>query len=226
MKKKKTKKRIKLKSVLIFFLIIGTIALLVFLYRSLPVKNIYVIGNNVLREQEIIDEAELSDYPKIYQVSKDTIRNNLLKNELINDVDVSISLFGKVTISIDENVVLYQNNSGEYTLSNYKDIVLNDKFFDVPTLINSIDDDVREKFIDKFLLVDKSIMLKISEIEYAKTEIDAERFLFYMNDGNYVYVTLSKMNLINSYNEIYPTLGDKKGILYLDSGNHFVIKKD
>ena len=53
---------------------------------------------------------------------------------------------------------------------------------------------------------------------------DKERFMFYMSDTNYVYVTLSRINLINSYNEIYPTLEGKKGILYLDSGNHFEIK--
>ena len=46
-----------------------------------------------------------------------------------------------------------------------------------------------------------------------------------MSDSHYVYITLSKISLINSYNEIYPTLEGKKGILYLDSGNHFEIKK-
>ena len=29
-----------------------------------------------------------------------------------------------------------------------------------------------------------------------------------------------------TYNEIYPTLEGKKGILYLDSGNHFEIKNN
>ena len=33
-------------------------------------------------------------------------------------------------------------------------------------------------------------------------------------------------NLINKYNDIYPTLDNKKGILYLDSGNHFEIKSN
>lgn len=220
------KKRIKFKSVLIFFLIIGIIVLIFLVYHSLPIRNIYVIGNNVLREQTIIDEANLSDYPKIYKVSKEKIRDDLLKNDLINDVNISITLLGKLTITIDENVILYQNNRGEYKLSNGKSIIMNKNNFIVPTLINEIDADVEKKFIEKLILVDKSIMLKVSEIEYAKTDLDSERFLFYMNDGNYVYVTLSKITLINSYNEIYPTLGDKKGILYLDSGNHFVIKKD
>ena len=42
-----------------------------------------------------------------------------------------------------------------------------------------------------------------------------------MCDGNYIYVNLSKFSSMNYYNEIYPTLDEKKGILYLDSGNHF-----
>jgi len=44
-----------------------------------------------------------------------------------------------------------------------------------------------------------------------------------MNDGNYVYLTLYSFSLANKYDEILPTLEDKKGILYLDSGNYFEI---
>jgi hypothetical protein len=73
--------------------------------------------------------------------------------------------------------------------------------------------------------VDSNILSHISEMEYKPTDLDKERFMFYMTDGNYVYITLSKISLINSYNEIYPTLEENKGILYLDSGNHFEIKK-
>ena len=65
---------------------------------------------------------------------------------------------------------------------------------------------------------------KISQIEYTPNDYDKQRFLLYMNDGNKVYVTITRFNLINKYNDIYPTLGGKKGILYLDSGNHFEIK--
>ncbi len=73
--------------------------------------------------------------------------------------------------------------------------------------------------------INSDILIKISEIEYKNTEYDKERFLFLMNDGNYVYITISRIELINSYNEIYPTLDNHKGILHLDSGNHFEIKE-
>ena len=46
-----------------------------------------------------------------------------------------------------------------------------------------------------------------------------------MNDGNYVYVTMSKFDNINDYLEISKTLGTKNGILYLDYGNYFVPKE-
>ena len=44
-----------------------------------------------------------------------------------------------------------------------------------------------------------------------------------MNDGNYVYITLDKFSNINSYVDIIKNFENKKGILYLDYGNHFTI---
>lgn len=76
-------------------------------------------------------------------------------------------------------------------------------------------------FIKKISKVDSNILLKISEIEYAKVDVDKQRFLLYMNDGNYVYITLSKIDNLNKYEEIYNSLEGKKGIIYLDSGNYF-----
>ena len=46
-----------------------------------------------------------------------------------------------------------------------------------------------------------------------------------MKDGNEVYITLNKINELNNYTKIKRQLGDKKGILYLDSGNYFEIKE-
>ena len=51
-------------------------------------------------------------------------------------------------------------------------------------------------------LVDKSIIDRISEIKYEPSNVDEERFLFTMSDGNYVYITPSRMSLINKYLDI------------------------
>ena len=45
-----------------------------------------------------------------------------------------------------------------------------------------------------------------------------------MNDGNQVYVTVSKLDVLNKYIDIIKKLDNKKGILYLDSGNYFEVK--
>ena len=73
--------------------------------------------------------------------------------------------------------------------------------------------------------VDVNILSKISDIEYVPNEIDKERFLLYMDDGNVVYLTLTKFDMINNYDEVLGQVENHKGILYLDNGNYFQIKE-
>ena len=75
-------------------------------------------------------------------------------------------------------------------------------------------------------LVNIDILERISEIKYDSNGIDKERFKLTMNDGIYVYLTLLKFEKINNYDKIVSTLGDKKGILYLDSGEYFELFKN
>ena len=225
MKKSEKERKFKLKNLIIVLAIILFCVLVFFWYKSLKVTNIYVVGNNILKESEILENTNLLEYPFIYEVSTNDIENKLIKNNLINKVNVHKSIFGKVTIKIEEKVVLYQKTSGKYVLSDNSEVEIEKCLLGIPTLVNECGD-VCEKLNKKLLLIDKDILKHISEIEYKKTNLDKERFMFYMIDGNYVYITLSKINLINSYNEIYPTLENKKGILYLDSGNHFEIKNN
>ena len=217
-------RKINIKKVIIIFIIILLVVLVFFYYRSIKVKSIYVTGNSYLSESEILKDTNLLNYPHLYEVSESKIKKDLSDNKLINEVKVHKYLSGKVIIEIDENKILYQDSNSKYVLSNKEEISLDETPFGIPTLINDCSD-VKDKFISKLMLIDKDILKHISEIEYKPTELDKERFMFYMTDGNYVYITLSKINLINSYNEVYPTLEGKKGILYLDSGNHFEIKE-
>ena len=61
------------------------------------------------------------------------------------------------------------------------------------------DKKIYEKFISKFDKITDNSLNIISEIKYDPNEIDKERFLLSMNDGNYVYITLSKFSKINDY---------------------------
>ena len=224
MLKKAGKKKVNYKKIIIVLAIIILVGLAVFYYYSLRVKAIYVVGNNLLKEKEILESTNLLSYPKLYEVSETDIKASLKDNKLINNIRVKKSLSGTITIEISENKVLFQKKDGKYVLSSKDEVELDTLLLGIPTLINDCTD-VQNKLIDRLILVDDDILKHISEIEYKPTDLDKERFMFYMSDMNYVYITLSKINLINSYNEIYPTLEGKKGILYLDSGNHFEIKE-
>ena len=99
----------------------------------------------------------------------------------------------------------------------------------IPTMINSINEDLINKFIDGFKMVDSNIIYEVNEIYYDPSYdeegevIDENRFRLLMNDGNQVYVTASEsdnLNRLNYYNEIYASINDKKGYLYLDSGEY------
>ena len=85
-------------------------------------------------------------------------------------------------------------------------------------------DSVYDKFVNKFTKVNPEVLLKISHIEYTPNDLDKERFLLYMIDSNYVYITLSKIDKLNKYNSIIQSMENKKGIIYLDSGDYVEIK--
>jgi cell division septal protein FtsQ len=95
----------------------------------------------------------------------------------------------------------------------------------VPTLINYVTSDVEKDFVKKLNRIDDNIIKLVSEIEYTPNDFDQKRFLLYMNDGNLVYVTVTKLELLNKYVDIVKQLNNKNGILYLDSGNYFEIKE-
>ena len=75
--------------------------------------------------------------------------------------------------------------------------------------------------------VDKNILEQISEIKYEPNDKDDGRFLLSMVDGNYVYITINKINMMNSYMDIMLEMQrkfeNKHGILYLDSGKYFKV---
>ncbi len=234
MKKKVKKKRIKLKNLLIFFLILIIVGGLVYFYLNSRIRNIYVIGNNYFHEQDIIEIAGIKDYPKFKNINKRKIKNNLLSEDLINDVKVSLSLDLKLTIEIKENKALcFSDNDNKIILSDGSKIDNKYDFVGMPILskIEKLEEqkqfeEIYDRFIKAFNKVELDVLNKISEINYKPSNLDKDRFLLYMNDQIYVYVTLTKIDVLNSYNEITKELEGKKGILYLDSGNHFEIIED
>jgi cell division septal protein FtsQ len=227
MKKKvkiKKKRRINFKRTFIFLLGIYLLGHLMFNFLRLPIKNIYVYDNTVLTDQEIIDMANISNYPSTFQNLSPKIEKKIKKNIYILDAKVYKKNFTEVHIKVEENRPLFFNRSLNKTiLTDGKEV---SKQFMVPTLINYVPDTKYSELINKMAEVDENILIRISEIQYNPNEVDDSRFLLMMNDGNYVYLTSSKFNNINSYIDIIKKFDNKKGILYLDYGNSFTILED
>lgn len=224
-KKIKKKTKLKLIPILLFLLLIVIVFFLVSFFMNAKIKNIYIYDNNLLSEQEIIEMANIQNYPSFLKTSSTKIKKSLQEHPYIKGVKVKKSLIATISIYITEyNLLFIKESDGKIVVDNNKEITAPSKVKGVPTLVNFVPDMVYSDFIDEMKNVNLGVKDKISQIEYAPNEYDDERFLLYMNDGNSVYVTITRFNLINKYNEIYPTLGGKKGILYLDSGNHFEIK--
>lgn len=209
---------VKLVLVLLIMYIIGFLCYKVAISR---ITNIYIKNNNILTDQEVIDASGLRNYPSFILTTNYSIKNKLLKNDLVKKVKVKKGLWGKVYIDIEEYKPLFIYED-KVILDNKNEVDLD---ISLPILVNKVDDDILDKLISKYESINDEIKLMISEIKYDPNEIDKERFLFTMSDGNYVYITLYKLSSIDEYLKITSTLKDKKGILYLDSGNYFEVFK-
>ena len=220
MKKKKNKK----KRVFKFFFILIFIGFVFIYLFTLPIKNIYITGNNILSEQEIIELANIENYPRLFANSATSIENKIKISPFIEDVKVSKNLLGAIYIEVFEyNILLKDETDNQVYLSNAEKITLDFDYLGVPSLINYVESDILKEFLKKLNTIEKEVLSKISEIEYTPNEYDKDLFLFYMNDGNYVYITTTRLSNINKYESVLEQLEGKKGILYLDSGNHFSI---
>lgn len=219
------RKKVKIIPFLLFILFIAAIVFILDVYLDTKIKNIIITGNNILTDQQIIEQANLTNYPSFYKTTSDVIRKKLTQNEFIKEVNVKRKFYHILQIDIKENKVLFKKESdGKIVLENKKEYATEQSIpYSIPRLVNYIPNTKYDQFIKEMLEINDETREKISEISYVPNEYDKDRFLLYMDDGNSVYLTLTKFKMINYYIEVLPQLEGKKGILYLDSGNHFQI---
>ena len=225
MKKNKTKKRhINFKRLAIVLLLGYVFLASVYSFFKTPISNIYIYDNHYLSDQEIIELAKVSDYPPVMTTFNKVIENRLNKSVYIKTARVEKKHLKELHIHVVENVPMFYNTLKKETVLQDKMTVK--KSYPVANLINFVPDVKYEKLITEMAKIEGGVLNRISEIEYRPNSVDDERFLLAMVDGNYVYLTLSKFDVVNNYVDIIKSFSEKKGILYLDSGVYFdVIEK-
>ena len=216
----KKKKKRKLRKVIVLFLFLIVIAVITFALSLIKVRGYYVLNNKYIDEETILSVCGFDKEDSFIFTQTFFVNSRCKKNKLIKKVNVDHTKTLEIKLNVTEYKILFKD--GNYAISEIgKKIEYEDD--NVPVLINKVSNkEIYENFIKKMNKVDDEILSIISEIKYDPNDVDNERFLFYMNDGNMVYVTLSKINKVNSYPSITKTIENKKGVLYLDYGNYFV----
>ena len=223
---KKKKKKFRFKRFLLLLLTILLFACVIYSLSLIKPKSYLVYNNTYLNDEEVLNELKLDKNDSFLLVNSFSLKEFVKKSDLIKEIKISKTLSLNIKVKITEYKVLYYDNKSNRTiLENGKEISYKNN--NVPVLINEISDkEVKKNFIKKLNKVDDTILSSVSEIIYSPNGIDKERFLFSMNDGNYVYVTISKLTKINEYRSVIDSVENKKGILYLDYGNYFVPKEN
>ena len=222
---KKKERKINIIGLIVIILVVYLTASFVYYLMTLPIKNIYIYGNNFVSDAEIIETAGIKKYPSMIKVGRNKLKKKLLKNAFIDNVKIKKKLNGTIKITINESKPLFYNrNTNKIVLLNRKEV--DSKLsYKVPSLINIVPNDLYKKLVNSFSKVNYDIILQISEIEYSpdvingKT-IDSDRFLLRMIDGNSVYINPVNIKRLNNYFDVYDRLPDNvKGTLYFDSNS-------
>lgn len=222
---KKKERKINIIGLIVIILVVYLTASFVCYLMTLPIKNIYIYGNNFISDAEIIETAGIKKYPSMIKVGRNKLKKKLLKNAFIDNVKIKKKLNGTIKITINESKPLFYNrNTNKIVLLNRKEV--DSKLsYKVPSLINIVPNDLYKKLVNSFSKVNYDIILQISEIEYSpdvingKT-IDSDRFLLRMIDGNSVYINPVNIKRLNNYFDVYDRLPDNvKGTLYFDSNS-------
>ena len=231
--KKKTHRKTKRKFRIFVFILsmLILIALGIFLLCSyvldVKTKAIIIHNNNIVSDNEILEIADIIDYPSFFLTNTKNIEKKLEKDVFIKDAKIKRNLLFQFHIYIEENKPLFIREDTNMIVFDAKNETPNntDKDLDVPYLINYVPNTKYPDLIKKLKQIDYGLLKRVSQIKYEPTKYDESRFILYMNDSNRVYINLPKFKNFNDYDKMVEKFEGKTGKLYLDSGNYFEIDK-
>ena len=225
MSRKVRKKRLNKKRTLVFIIVIYILCSIIYCLFTRPIKHIEINGTTNLTDAEILRVSKLKDYPSILKYTSHTLEKRIKTLDLVDKVDVKKCLGLKIIINIKENKMLfYMDDTKKIALGNGN--IINNDYKDVlgiPIFTNKIKSNIFNKFVNEFSKINDDIIYEIETIEYYPQITDDgkvitnDRFKLLMKDGNTIITNLNGVSVINKYNDIYASLGDKSGTINLDT---------
>ena len=175
---KKTKKKIRLSGVIFMLLTIYLFVMLLYYFITLPVKSINIKGNSLLTDSQIISESKIDYNNSIFKLSTNKIKNNLLKNPLVESVNISRNLKGTINIEIKESKILFYNVlTKKLVLSNGKEMDDTGRYVGFPVLVNYVPSNIYKTLIKS--------LAKIDDSNYRNSNPNYGQCCPYMNYGNF-----------------------------------------
>ena len=228
------KRKLRIKVVLKILLFLVAVGALFTYVTKLDTKNIIINGNEYIKDVEIIEAANIKNYPKIYKLNLKKTENKIKELPLIKTVDIKRDLLGRLTITVEEKEILfYYKYNQKYITDDKSEIEETNNIMGYPTLINFTPDTSFKELVKGLNKIDPNIIKMINEIEYTpyknnEGQVIEEsalytnaRFTLYMNDSNTVIIDTVNIKRLNNYTKIYTSLNMDitKGILELDTIN-------
>ncbi len=227
-KKVVKKRKWKIRNVLLAFLILAGLVFGVYSLLKIRVKNIIVKNTSYLNDDMILELSDIKNYPEFFLTSSKKVEDKLEKSPYIEKAKLTKKKGFVFELDILERKPLFFDmNQNKYVFDDSTSVDVDEisQNFRVPRLLNYVPDKRYKKFVEGMSIVQEDTLSKISDIEYKPNDYDKDRFLLYMDDGNSVFLTLTKFKMINHYNEVLKQLENHKGVLFLDNGNHFQIRE-
>lgn len=208
-------------SVIVLIIVFG------FLYWSSNIskpKVISVSGNYVLSKDEIVKATDISLDTNLIIANPFLIKQRLLKHPLINDANISWSLFGRyININIKEvDVFAYRQKSDSATMLmlNGEHVELSSDFYKfMPNLIfleGFEEPTIETRLIESFQNLDRDVINQISEIHHTEVSFDKNYIMIRMNDGNKVYTSFQTVGQLNFYFDIITNLKASNTCIIID----------
>ena len=92
------KRKIKTISIILFIIIVFFVYLIIKQLLNIKIQNIYVLNNNYLPDDYILEKSGLMDYPSYFKNISFMVENKLEKDDFIKKANVTKSFFGVINI--------------------------------------------------------------------------------------------------------------------------------
>ncbi len=223
------------KLLFVLFLFFFAILIVLFFQSSYSkVQTIFVTGTERLMGQDIIAQSGIELGNQILLVRESNVRELLLNNPLIKEVELEINFPGKITIHIEEyrTVAYYYHDQSKLYPVMENGYVLEQEIEELinhPILTEWEQRELLPNFCNELSQLNVIVLQQISEVRLVPSETDPYKLILYMRDGFEVQTSIIQFaKHLKNYHYVVENLdGKEPGVISLsDAGVYYISYKE